>query len=61
MCDDLKHRCCQEKPPKVNKKKAKPEGQKTEQDPKEQEPGTVSVPIWSKYSALEKHPSTYVH
>ena len=33
------NRCCQEKPPKVTKKKAKPEGEGAE----EQEPGKITV------------------
>ena len=41
FCIKLICRCCQEKPPKVTKKKAKAEGQKSEQDLEEHEPGRV--------------------
>ena len=43
FCIKLICRCCQEKPPKVTKKKAKTEGQKMEQNLEEQEPGRRSL------------------
>ena len=41
FCIKLIYRRCQEKLPKVTKKKAKPEGQKAEQELEEQESGRV--------------------